>query len=75
MGAMYKPPPPSRVDPAHLPEILKVEDVAVVLGISTVHARRKMAAGHIPARRLGKRWYTTRNDLLRALSAPRPSVA
>ena len=52
---------------AELPPVLTMEDVAAALRISVAHARRLAAAGAIPARRRGRRWYVLRDELERAL--------
>lgn len=58
------------VDPFKLPEILWIEDIANILGIGLIQARRKCRNGEIPAKRLGKRWFILREELIRVL---RPS--
>ena len=50
-----------------LPEILDVADLALWMRCSESTARAHLRAGRIPGRRLGRRWLTTRQSLLRAL--------
>jgi excisionase family DNA binding protein len=56
------------VDPYSLPVILWAEDVASLLGVSVVHARRLMSRGGIPAKKVGKRWLVLRDVLLKSLA-------
>jgi hypothetical protein len=62
------PPPPPLVD---LPAILEATDLARALRITVVHARRKMARGEIPSRKLGRRRYVLKEVLLRLLRPER----
>lgn len=64
---MDKPTPASNVDPFRLPEVLWAEDVARILGVQVVQARRVMRSGKIPARKIGKRWYALREEFLKIL--------
>jgi len=46
-----------------LPIILRAGDVASLMGLSEQHTRRLMAAGMIPAKQIGRRWYVNRETL------------
>ena len=59
---------PAPKDP---PAILRTADVADALGISPAHARKIMAAGALPARKRGSRWYVVREALLDELRPER----
>lgn len=50
-----------------LPEVLWVEDLADILGLGQIQIRRKIRKGEIPAKRLGKRWYILREQLIATL--------
>ena len=50
-----------------IPRILKTEDLARIFGISVAVARRWLTEGRIPSRKIGKRRFVRREDLLRAL--------
>jgi excisionase family DNA binding protein len=50
-----------------LPDVLTVEDLAEHLRLSTSAVRAALRRGEIPGRRLGRRWYCDRLELLAAL--------
>jgi hypothetical protein len=52
-----------------LPEILATEDVADAFGRTSCFARRLFQRGEIPGRKIGRRWFTTREALLAHLVA------
>ena len=51
-----------------LPEILATEDVADAFGRTSRFARRLFQRGEIPGRKVGRRWFTTREALLAHLA-------
>ena len=51
-----------------LPDIASVAEVAQHLGISRSVVRRWIRAGVIPGRKLGRRWYVARRELLALFS-------
>lgn len=53
-----------------LPDVLTVETLAPVLRLSVRGVRALLRSGRLPGRRLGRRWYVARADLLAALSPP-----
>ena len=53
-------------------KIYEVPDLAAALGIHPVTARRYLAEGRIPARKLGKAWLVTEADFL-AMFQPTPA--
>ena len=53
-------------------KIYEVPDLAAALGIHPVTARRYLAEGRIPARKLGKAWLVTEGDVL-AMFNPAPA--
>lgn len=55
-------------------KIYEVPDIAEALGIHPVTARRYLAEGRIPARKLGKAWLVTEGDFL-AMFQPAPAPA
>jgi excisionase family DNA binding protein len=57
--------------PTELPIVLVAEDIARVLRVTVVHARRLLASGAIPSRRRGRRRYVRREDLLHHLRPER----
>lgn len=63
-----------RIRPAPLleiPAVLDTEDIARVLRVTVVRARRLLAAGVIPSRRLGRRRLVLREVLMRMLRPER----
>lgn len=55
-----------------IPDVLLAEDVAAVLGVSVVHARRLLGRGTIPSRKRGRRRYVLRAVFLAWLAPERP---
>jgi excisionase family DNA binding protein len=51
-----------------LPEVLQVEQVAAVFGVSQQVARHLLRSGQLPGRRIGRRWYVPRAQLAAFLS-------
>ena len=54
---------------AALPELLRVPDLAAVLGLSENAVRDLLARGAIPACKVGRRWVVRRGALLASLRA------
>lgn len=52
-----------------LPDVAAPHDLAAHLGLSPRTVRRYLANGVLPGRRIGRRWFTVRDDLLAALRA------
>lgn len=48
-----------------LPSSLTVAEVAIVLRLDEDTVRRSAAAGGIPARRVGRQWRVSRDELIR----------
>lgn len=46
--------------------LLRVEQVAAILGLEADSVRRLIRRGELPARHIGRRWYVTGEDLLKA---------
>ena len=46
-----------------LPQVLGVEDVASILGLSLAAVRRLLLRGELPGRKVGKRWRILRTRL------------
>lgn len=62
--------PPPALDRARLPEVLRVEDVAAVLGVKASAARKAVARGDCgPFVRLGRRMLVRRESFLASLAA------
>lgn len=47
-----------------LPDVATVEDVALHLKLSSETVRAHLRARRLPGRRIGRRWYVTRQALL-----------
>jgi hypothetical protein len=50
------------------PDVLTSEDIGRVLHVTPNAARGMLRSGILPGKRVGRRWYTIKADLLRALS-------
>lgn len=55
--------PFSAVDHANLPEVLKADEAALVLRVSTYQVRQWASAGRIPAVRISNRWRFSKTQL------------
>ena len=53
---------------ALLPEVMSTRDLALGLQFSVRRVRALLCAGVLPGRKVGRRWFVTRDVLLRALS-------
>lgn len=51
-----------------LPEVLDVKAISAALGLSPSTIRRHLRSGRLSGRRLGSKWYTTDEELKRALA-------
>ena len=51
-----------------LPDVATVESVAHILRVSPSTVRAHLRAGHLPGRKLGRRWYVSRPALLAVLA-------
>lgn len=51
-----------------LPLILNTEEVAEILGISGQTVRKECATGGLPAVRVGRRWFISREKLFKLLN-------
>ncbi len=54
-------------------DILTLEDVAEVLGQSAAEVRQLFAAGEIPGRKIGGKWYCTKNQLCSFIEGSPPA--
>jgi len=59
---------PDELDLSRLPEVLNADHIAKVFDLNRVVARRWLARGVLPSRKIGKRRYVRRQDLIDALS-------
>jgi hypothetical protein len=55
-----------------LPDILAAEDLAGPLHVTPRAVREMFRRGLLPGKKLGRRWLTTREEVLRALSSDAP---
>lgn len=56
-----------------LPDICRVEDLALPMGLTAGAVRKLLREGRLPGRRVGRRWLVARPALLEWLSVdPRP---
>lgn len=55
------------------PEVLTVEDLALLLRMSPSRVRDHLRTRVLPGRKLGRRWLAVRSEILAALAA-RPSL-
>lgn len=53
---------------ALLPEVMSTRDLACGLELSAQRIRALLRVGVIPGRRVGRRWFVTRDALLRSLA-------
>lgn len=56
-------------DPSDLPPLLRVPDLAAVLGMTSNGVRALIARGELPAAKLGRQWIVRRDALLGHLRA------
>ena len=69
---MMTEPDANQVDQNSIPEVLDANAVAAVFGISPRVAARWLAQGTLPSRKVGKRRFALRTELLQALKPERP---